>query len=179
MPSTRTPPAPWPEVLSTLDKSLSGPVELHCLGGFVLVALYDIPRVTGDLDYITVIPPAAWEEIEELAGRESKLAQKFRVFLHRASGVVDLPENYEDRLQELNLGLRNLKLRVLDPYDMVLSKLTRESPKDTEDVKYLASKLKLSFSTLHARFKTEMDWIGRRDWHEATLTNFWREYFTD
>jgi Nucleotidyltransferase of unknown function (DUF6036) len=37
--------------------------------------------------------------------------------------MTDLPENYEERLVNLNLGLQNLSLKVLQPYDLVLSTL--------------------------------------------------------
>jgi Nucleotidyltransferase of unknown function (DUF6036) len=92
--------------------------------------------------------------------------------------MTDLPENYEERLVNLNLGLQNLSLKVLQPYDLVLSKLTRNNPKDREDVKYLAAKLRLNFRTLYARFTKEMKpWIANPERHEHILTWVWQEYF--
>ena len=54
--STPALPSPWPEFLEELDKLLSSAVELRCLGGFVLMALYGLPRPTGDIDYISAVP---------------------------------------------------------------------------------------------------------------------------
>lgn len=173
-------PAPWSEFLFDLDKDLSQKVELHCIGGFVLTFVHGAPRTTGDLDYIGIAPNDAAEEVEKLAGRDSKLAKKHKVYLQRVGGLTDLPENYDERLVDLNLGLQNLSLKVLEPYDLVLSKLTRNSPKDREDVKYLAGKLKLSFRTVHERFTTEMKpWVANPERHELTLTKVWREYFAE
>ena len=39
--------------------------------------------------------------------------------------MTDLPENYQERLIKAELGLQRLTLKVLDVYDLVLSKLTR------------------------------------------------------
>jgi len=180
MPSNPNLPAPWAEFLSEVDQSLSRAVELHCSGGFVLTAVHGLPRSTADLDYITVVPRDAYEELERIAGRESKLARKYKLYLQQAGGVTDFPENYEDRLVELNLGLRNLSLEILEPYDLALSKLTRNSPKDREDVKHLAKNLGLSFGILYERFSTEMKpWVTHADRHELTLTRFWKDYFAE
>ena len=61
-------PSPWSEFLADIDQSLSEAVELHCVGGFVLTALYSIPRTTADLDYISVIPHQAAVDLERIAG---------------------------------------------------------------------------------------------------------------
>jgi hypothetical protein len=41
----------WQAFLRDIDSQLEDPVTLHCLGGFVLRVVYDIPRYTADLDY--------------------------------------------------------------------------------------------------------------------------------
>ncbi|MBI3646927.1 MAG: hypothetical protein HY233_13345 [Acidobacteriales bacterium] len=168
-------PSPWPQFLAEVDQSLSAAVELHCVGGFVLTAVYEISRSTADLDYVSVIPRQLGEELEKLAGRDSALAKKQRVFL-QAVGIADLPGNYEERLQTLPLHLKKITLRAPDPYDLILSKLTRNSPKDMEDVKALAQKLHLRFDVLMERFEREMV-VPNRRWHEQTLNVVWKEYF--
>lgn len=169
-------PKPWPDFLREVDAGLSRTVNLHCVGAFVLVALYGIPRYTGDLDYIEVLPPEASTEVEKIGGRESALHNKYKLFLQSVD-VADLPEEYESRLQEIELKLRKLTLWALDPYDLLLSKVPRNSPKDQDDAKYLISKLKLGFETFENRWKKEMaPWIANRDRHELTF-ELWKEYF--
>lgn len=169
-------PKPWPDFLGELDAQLSRTVTLHCLGGFVLTALHSIPRYTADLDYVDVMPRVAATELENVAGKESALCKKYRLFLQNVA-IADLPEEYESRLQELNLNLEKLKLRALDPYDLLLAKVTRNSPKDQEDAKYLIAKMKLEFKTFDDRWKTEMATrVANRKRHDLTM-ELWKEYF--
>jgi hypothetical protein len=177
MPSLEDLPSPWPAFLNELDQALTRPVELHCLGGFVLAVLYSLPRPTDDLDYVSIVPRDSFDEIERLAGRGSPLSKKYNVFLQHVGAIPDLPESYEGRLTPLGLGLAQLSIKVLDPYDLALAKLTRNSPKDREDVKFLAAAQKLSFKTLMEIFDAEMKpWLPNLDRHLLTL-KLWREYF--
>ena len=169
---------PWPEFLKEVDQSLTQSVELHCSGGFVLTILYGVPRATNDLDYIDVIPLAAHKEVEEIAGRESKLAKKHKIYFQFSGGVTDLPENYAERLVDLPVsGLTKLSLRGLESYDLALSKLTRNTAKDREDVKIVAGKLGLNYATLMKRFSGEMSHIANFPRHENTLNSLWKDYF--
>lgn len=169
-------PSPWPEFLLDVDRSFPETVELHCVGGFVLTAVYGIPRTTNDLDYISVNPRQAHEELNRIAGQDSDLAGKHKVFLQMV-GVADYPENYEGRLTTLPLGLKKITLRALEPYDLLLSKLTRNNPKDMQDVQALVKKLDLKFDVFIERFQTEMSWVPRREWHAQTLTVVWKDVF--
>jgi len=49
-------PSRWSAFLAEVDQHLETAVELHCLGGFVLAALYGLPRPTGDVDYTRPYP---------------------------------------------------------------------------------------------------------------------------
>ncbi len=169
-------PEPWPAFLKDVDTSLSASVELHCVGGFVLTAVYGMSRPTADIDYLDIIPNDLFSELDEIAGYYSGLRRRHKLFLQRV-GIADIPENYADRLLSLDLGLTKLMLKYPDPYDLVLSKLTRNSGKDREDVKYLASRTGLQFPILHDRFEEEMRWIANAAYHRDTLTKFWRDYF--
>ena len=105
MPSKSEPevPSPWGDFLHELDDGLSKPVELHCIGGFVISLLYGLPRPAGYVDYVTAIPRYRMEELEKLAGRESALASKHKVYLQHVA-VAAIPENYESRLSEIVPG---------------------------------------------------------------------------
>jgi hypothetical protein len=47
------PAEPWRSFLQELDGLLKGPVELRCLGGFVVTQQYGIGRETSDIDFLT------------------------------------------------------------------------------------------------------------------------------
>jgi Nucleotidyltransferase of unknown function (DUF6036) len=172
-------PPPWGDFLDELDSALSEPVELHCIGGFVISLLYGLPRPTGDVDYVTAIPRYCIEEPEKLAGRESALASKYRVYLQHVA-VVAISENYESRLSEMFPGrFKKLKIRAPDPYDLALSKLERNSPKDQGDVEYLAKTVPLDPKILQDRYDKELrpNLMARQGWHDGTLKLWLGAYF--
>lgn len=169
-------PRHWRDFLTEVDRLLPEAVALHCLGGFVVEAVYGIPRRTGDVDYIAAQPAELTGFLQEHAGAGSKLAEKHRACLQYVT-VADLPDDHERRLIRLQTSLRRLDLLVLDAYDLALSKLTRNSPKDREDVQALAQAQRLSFLTLTERYEREMKpWIANPQKHDLTV-ELWRDFF--
>jgi hypothetical protein len=71
-------PAEWAAFLHDLDLLLPESVRLVCIGGFVLRVMYRVPRITADIDCISILP---FYDLEEIAGRESPLAKKYKVHL--------------------------------------------------------------------------------------------------
>jgi hypothetical protein len=169
-------PSPWREFLVGLDGTLNEPLELHCIGGFVLVHFYGLPRTTGDIDYYSAAP--ANLNLDEVAGQGSPLHKKYSVWLHRVA-VANLPEEYQSRLTEMVPGeFKYLKLLVPDPYDCILSKLERNSGKDRDDADYLFRSQKLLAQLLRERYEKELRYklIGNVKWHDGTL-KLWIEIF--
>jgi hypothetical protein len=159
-----------------VDASLEHPVAVHCIGGFVLATLYGLPRPTADIDYIAIDSAAGQTRLMEIAGLGSKLSRKHKLYFQQV-GIAEVPENYEDRLVKLDLGLERLKILVLEEYDLVLSKLGRCSPKDAFDVKFISSKINQNFEELCRRWEIEMKpWVANADRQKTTL-QLWREYF--
>ena len=170
--------SPWREFLDELDVLLKEPCELHCIGGFAVVAAYGLPRSTNDLDYYTLFPQHCTDELERTAGEGSGLARKHKVHVHHAA-VASLPESYDERVTELFPGrFRNLRLLVLDPYDLVLSKLSRNAERDREDVAYIAKTQHLDKAVLETRYERELKpyLIGPVGRHDNTL-RFWVEAY--
>ena len=173
------PPPEWAAFLKELDSLLAEPIELHCIGGFAVVAAYGLPRSTNDLDYYSITPCNRVGDLENMAGEGSALARKHRVCIHHAA-IASVPDNYEDRLTELYPGrFKNIRLLVLDPYDLVLSKLGRNCDRDREDVQYLARTQKLEAGILRERYEKELraSLIGPPDWHDGTLEFWLQAYF--
>jgi hypothetical protein len=130
--------------------------------------------VTSDLDCVRILPH---HDLEAIAGRGSALGKKHRVYLQY---VVEnkMPEDYETRLKQLFPGrFKNLHIYVPDPYDLILSKLDRNSPKDREDVEYLVHKLKLDPNVLRERYEREQrPNLSNESRHDLTL-ELWLELF--
>jgi len=160
-----------------VDRLISEPVELHCVGGFVMGACYGLPRPTGDVDYISIRPLAELAHLQEIAGPQSKLAKKFKVYFQHV-GIASYPENYADRLIEMYPDFfRNLRLFALDPYDLALSKLERNAPVDREDVTYLAKQVPLDFPVLEQRYREEIrPNLANPEPHDLTL-ELWRQAY--
>lgn len=92
-----------------------------------------------------------------------------------------MPEDYESRLKEM-FPRRFKKLRLLapDPYDLVLSKLERNSPKDQGDVEYPAKTIPLDPKVLQERYVRELrpNLMARQTWHDGTLEIWIGAYFS-
>ena len=173
------PPPEWAAFLKELDNLLDESVELHCIGGFAAVAAYGLPRSTNDLDYYSIAPSNRVGDLENLAGEGSALARKHRVYIHHAA-IASVPDDYEDRLTELHpRRYKNIRLLVPDPYDLILSKLSRNAETDREDVQYLAQTQKLEARILRERYETELraSLVGPLNRHDGTLEFWLRAYF--
>jgi Nucleotidyltransferase of unknown function (DUF6036) len=174
-------PKPWSDFLGDLDFVLDEPFQLHCIGGFAAVVGYGLPRSTNDLNYRALVPYNRIIEFERLAGADSALARKHKVHLQRP-GVESMPENYEDRVVEVFRGrFKHLRLYIPDPYDLALSKLSRNIARDREDVAFLAKSCGLDPRTFRERYREELrvTLIGDLRQHDQTL-EFWIEaYFAE
>lgn len=149
-------PEPWQSFLSDIDASLHEDVELHCLGGFVITVMYDLARPTADVDVIAITPRSQIESLMSLAGQGSDLHRKHKVYLQLV-GVAPVPESYEERLTEISPGTFNhLRLLALDPYDLALSKLERNTQRDRDDVKHLERTVAFDLDKLQERYQKEL-----------------------
>ncbi len=134
----------------------------------------------GLVDYVAAVSRYRIEELERLAGKGSKLPAKHKVHLQHVT-VATMPEDYESRLIEMFPGrFKKLKLLAPDPYDLVLSKLERNSPKDQGDVEYLARTVLLDTKILRDRYEKELrpNLLPRETWHDDTLEMCIGSYFS-
>lgn len=179
MPSELNASEPWHSFLRDLDDALQSPARLDCIGGFVVTQLYGLARPTADVDVIELAPKEASETLMQIALQGGPLHRKHRICLDRV-GVAAIPENYEDRLTEMFLGAyRHLRLMALDPYDIALSKLERNSQKDRDDVRYLSRTVPFNLTALQQRYETELRWqLGRPEREDLTM-KLWMEMLSE
>lgn len=177
------PPSPWKEFLEDLDAKMLESCDLPCFGGFAVTQRYGIGRTTVDIDVLDVAPPRAIEVLMREGGKGSPLARKHRVYLDCvSSGVANAPYEYFSRLQPMYEGaFRFLHFLVMDPYDIALTKLTRDSDKDFQDVLALAEAIPFDLEDFERRYIEELrdNTTGRPEnndftfyrWKEAILEN--------
>lgn len=147
---------PWKSFFKAIDQSLEEEVELHCLGGFVMTMLYGLDRPTADVDVLPVGSNDAIATLIGLAGEGSALHKKYKVYL-QIVGVAPIPLNYADRLTEMfGRAFNHLRLFGLDPYDLALSKIERNTQRDRDDVKHLARTVPLDLNVLKERYAKEL-----------------------
>jgi hypothetical protein len=167
------PPDPWDSFLKDLDAAVGETTRLDCIGGFVVAHFYGLGRATADVDVIEIAPNQAAERITAVGLRGGPLSKKHRIYLDRVTIAV-IPENYDDRLEEMFPdAYKHLRLMALDPYDLALSKLERNSQKDRDDISFLARRVPLDLAVLELRYQTELRWQLARPEREDLTLNLW------
>ena len=150
------PPEPWLSFLRELDSIIPESCKLPCFGGFAVTEVYGISRATSDIDVLDVAPPRVVNFLMERAGRGSELHRCFGVYFD-VVGVASAPYEYESRLRPLFQGaFQHLELFVMDPYDVALTKLKRDSDKDVQDVMQLAEAVPFDLVLFEKRFIEEL-----------------------
>jgi hypothetical protein len=173
-------PQPWLGFLREVDQALKAPVEVHCLGGFVLSVLCDLPRYTGDVDFIMIRPDSPNAELIEIAGEGSEIANRHKLHFHRASSVATYPHDYAERLIDITpKDFKKLRLRAFEVHDIVLAKVVRHSPVDRADFEFLTEKGVLDREVLNERFENELrPYLLNLDENRAVLTmRLWLDEF--
>lgn len=167
---------PWKAFLRELDAALSAPVELVCLGGFVVALAYGAGRATSDIDVLSIRADGT-DNVEELAGLGSELHRRHRLYLQRV-GIATPPANYGARLRRLagRASWRHLRLLVLDPVDLALTKVERNAEVDRRDVIELARAGWLEAATFRGRYSEEVApyLLAHRARHDDTAESFAR-----
>lgn len=166
---------PYKSFFTEIDASLEEELALHCLGGFVITVLYGLDRPTADVDVLPLGSSAVIEFLIGLAGQGSQLHKKYKLYL-QVVGVAQVPINYEDRLREMFPGSFNrLRLFALDPYDLALSKLERNTQRDRDDAKHLARMVPFDLDVLQERYVKELrPELGNPQREDLTL-KLWME----
>jgi hypothetical protein len=176
---SKLPPEPWHSFLSTLDQAVDIPTRLDCIGGFVVTTVYGMGRHTGDIDVLDIsagpTTAAIREQLLTLGGVGSPLHHKFGVYLEQV-GIAPLPYEYEERLHEIFAGCyQRLILMAVDPYDLALSKIERNSLRDRQDVVYLGVHVPFDIDVLRERYQTELRFLLGVPKREDLTLELWIE----
>jgi len=156
--SSALPPEPWHSFLAEIDAALDTPVFLNCIGGFALTVHYGMARPTEGIDLLEVSAAVLAGPLLTLGREDGPLHKKYKLYIDPVT-VAFFPENYDGRLTEIFSGAyKNLHIRVLDPYDVALTKLGRNNQRDRDDVRFLAKAIPLDTGTLKERYLAELQW---------------------
>ena len=155
--SDRIIPEPWLSFLREIDLSLKTDVTFHCFGAFAITLLYGLPRVTSDIDVMSAVVGEHYGKLVTLAGKNSPLHEKYAVYLDFVGSIATVPDDYKHRLISITPSpSEHVKLYVMEPHDIILSKLNRGAPKDIQDVEYLARVANIDTQVLRERYQNEL-----------------------
>ena len=168
-------PEPWRSFLREIDAGISESVDIHCLGAFVLMVLWDLPRPTGDIDVVEVAPKAVTRELLKLGGEGSDLSRKYSLQIHHVR-IAEYPENYAARLTDITPPeFYRLRIMAFDAVDVVLAKLARNNARDRQDVAFLAQRGAIARKELQERFEQELAPYLRVESRETLTLELWLE----
>ncbi len=140
--------------LKSIDDELrlDKPCTIYLMGGSALLLYYGSPRSTIDIDLIST---AEAKNIRAIAGRNSKLSKEHNGLYVDvpADGMYLISPDFAEEACELKESFKNIRVYVLDPYTLILSKISRLENKDFQDIEFLFSTQKLSLRILEKRYK--------------------------
>lgn len=129
-----------------LDEKLSRPASLEIIGGAAALLAYGARRATRDID--------------SLGDLDSEILRAVHLTEHQIplgrTTVAELPYNYEDRRQVLDLPLRNLVVVVPDRHDLLLMKAARSMRNDDEVIQEMHEAEAFDLDTIVERYRSEM-----------------------
>jgi hypothetical protein len=150
-------PEPWRGFLEALDAIATGPVDFHCIGGFVVTKKFGFVRETRDIDVLSICPSNQQNDFLQKGAEGLELHKRHKVYLDVVTVMRFFPEDYDSRLTEMYPGqLKYIRLLAPDAYDLALMKLDRNQDRDIEDVKFLAGERLIISAELKQRYDSEM-----------------------
>ena len=133
------------------------PILLSIIGSTALFLQTDYMRGTKDTDVLEVneLPKNVWEQLMILGGKNSDLAKAYRFYIDLvAPGLPFLPPRpFFHPLDTLNKRFKFFRLQVLDPVDVVVSKLKTFRPNDLDDIRAMADRHLINPEKLVERFE--------------------------
>jgi hypothetical protein len=140
----------------------AAPVDIYLVGGAALLLAYGSTYGTKDIDLIGREDDANLRRLAALFPERSGAGGALDFSLHHVNEAIPrLHPIYRQRARVIEPG-RWLKLRVfvLDPMDLVLSKLQRFSPTDRRDIRHLCTAVhqEIDPAELARRLQEMGDW---------------------
>ncbi|RLB39491.1 MAG: hypothetical protein DRH30_09785 [Deltaproteobacteria bacterium] len=143
------------------------PIRLTIIGSAALMLQASYERGTKDSDILETreITPAVAEQLKRLAGRETRLAKRHRLHVDIVrNGLPFLPQRLNcHKMHNLNAGLSNFEVEVLDVVDVVVSKLKRFNGNDRADIGSMIDLELVPRERLIERFRDASDYFSCDD----------------
>ncbi len=160
------------DFLGELDKELEGEVTVVAVGGTAMT-LHNSKASTLDVDF--TIPAKDFSEFHRVL---NLVPHGFKVDTWN-NGMVfsqDLPDDYLEKSKHIRTKMKNIKLRVLDPLDIIVTKVGRLNARDKEDIATCIKKFKITKTEIRKRAK-QVTYVGREENYEINLNHVMKNFF--
>lgn len=119
-------------------------LELILVGSAPLILKGILDRVTRDVDMYLE--------------RDSKIREVLKGFPvdENAKNVIHICEDFDERLVDMALPLKNISLKMLGPYDIVISKMATRRKKDLDDLVFSGILKDIDFDILETLLKEKL-----------------------
>lgn len=138
------------DFLGEIDKELGQKIVIVAVGGTAMTLLKVKPS-TIDVDF--TIPDEFYAEFERA---KMIVNPGFRVDLFHGGMVfiTALADDYLKKSKSIRSKLKNIQLRVLDPIDIIITKIARLDERDLQDIESCIKKFKIKKNQIIKRATT-------------------------
>ena len=160
------------DFLGELDKELEREITVVAVGGTAMT-LHNAKVSTIDVDF--TIPAGDFSEFHRVL---DLVPHGFKVDTWN-NGMVfsqDLPEDYLEKSKPVRTKMKNMKLKTLDPLDIIVTKIGRLDDRDKEDIATCIKKFKITKSHIKKRAK-QVIYTGREENYEINLNHIMKNFF--
>ncbi len=160
------------DFLEELDKELERRITVVAVGGTAMT-LHNAKASTIDVDF--TIPGEDFDEFQRVL---NLVPHGFKVDMWNDGMVFsqDLPEDYLTKSKPVRTKMKNMALRVLDPVDIIVTKVGRLNDRDKEDIATCIKKFKITKVQIKKRAK-QVVYIGREENYEINLNHVMKRFF--
>ncbi len=136
------------------------PLLLRVIGSTALFLQSDYSRGTKDTDILEIdsLTPSIQNTLTKLAGKDSKMAKKHRMYLELVAPAfpfLPLPPLFHP-IEAINKSLTKFRIEALDITDVIVSKLKPFRPQDRDDISAMIDLDLVPHNKLVERFQMAM-----------------------
>ena len=160
------------DFLEELDKELKHKITVVAVGGTAMT-LHNAKASTIDVDF--TIPAEYFSEFHRVL---DLVPHGFKVDTWN-NGMVfsqDLPDDYLANSRFIRTKMKNMKLKTLDPLDIIVTKIGRLNERDKEDIATCIKKFKITKAQIKKRAK-QVVYVGREENYEINLNHVTKKFF--
>lgn len=135
--------------LKKLDKKLKWRIRMIAVGGTAMV-LENLKDSTMDIDFCVETE----RDYNMLMKAKSSIKSDFKMDLWHSGYIfsLQLPDDYITRARAIKMNFKSIILKVLSPLDIIITKTSRLSQRDIEDIEAVIKKKKIDKRKLIERF---------------------------